>query len=837
MNPEDRHPRTYTLYLILFFLSGICGLVYEVVWSRMLALVMGNTVFAVSTVLAAFMGGLALGSWLLGHLADRYRQPLFLYGLLECSLGAYCLLLPVLLEAMVPLYRILYRATEEFPSFLTPAQFFFSGLLIMVPSTLMGGTLPVLTKFFLKQDDRVGSTAGRLYAVNTVGAVLGTLAAGFVLIPEIGVRASLFGAAGINLAIGVVALLMACLWERGDPPLATRRLLLRPGDSPVGEAWTVLLVFSASGAAALIYEVAWTRTLSLMMGPSVYAFSLMLGAFILGLALGSFWLSRIVDRIKNPMPLFSLLQWGVAFSSLAFIPLMNLMPGIVRDALRASGGSFLKVQLFNAGVAFAVMLIPATFLGAAFPIAVKLYSRSMEAVGKRLGALFAGNTVGAVVGSLAAGFFLIPVFGLQRTLLAAAFLNAVLGGYLLVRSGGLRKRQKVALLAVTASVFIIIVLIIPSWSRLNLASGPYKYFYRDEASAQARLGSASLLYYREGVTGTVAVLEVNNKRVLSISGKVDATSGITDMMTQLLIGHIPMLIHPEAKDVLVIGLASGVTLGAVANYAVEKMDAVEISYEVKEAAAFFSDINDEVLRDPRVDLMIRDGRNHLLLTDRLYDVIISEPSNPWMAGIGNLYTREFFDLARRRLHPGGIMVQWIEAYHMPNSILKSVIQTYHSVFPYVDLWVSDPADPGDVILLGSAVPMTMDVERMKRRLSMEGVREDLIQAGSYQWWQVMQRLIANVPALTEAVRDAPVHTDDRPFMEFELPKSLHEVTLLENAVWLGSLIREDGMGPFTQKLPEMSPPDRRILANARAQVAYQYRLMSQEWNRIQSLDR
>jgi spermidine synthase len=772
-------------FLLLFFFSGICGLIYEVVWGRMLALVMGSTVYASSTVLAAFMGGLALGSWLLGRLVDRYGRPLILYGFLELLLGLYCLILPFLLEAMVPLYRMIYQTFHPSLTFLTGFQFVFSGILLLIPTALMGGTLPVVSKSFVRGQDRIGSTAGRFYAVNTIGAVIGALGAGYYLMPRFGVHASIYGAAGLNILIGLLTFGLAWWLSVSDAPQAASRFLLRAGDYINREAWLVLLCFSVSGAAALIYEVAWTRSLSLLLGPSVQAFSLMLGAFITGLAVGSWIFSFWADRIRNPIVYFALLQWGVAFSAAAFMPLVNVLPAAIRDHLRTAGGSFTEIQFLTAAVSFAVMLIPTTCLGGMFPIVVRLYSRSIQVFGKRLGTLYAGNTVGAVAGSILAGFVLIPAIGLQKTILTAAILNGIIGGALLLISGIGRQWVRATLVVLPESALVLIVLLMPAWSRSDLVSGPYHYFYENEAMAQKILRNEKILFYREGVTGTVAVKERGDYRFLTISGKVDAGSREGDMTTQILSGHIPLLLARDPRDVLVIGLASGVTVGSVAQHPVRRIDVVEISREVAEALPFFSKFNHDPLSDPRVNLIIQDGRNHLLLSDRSYDVIISEPSNPWMAGVGNLYTREFFELARGRLRSGGVMAQWIQAYNLPLPLLKTVVKTFSSVFPNVSLWL---AGPGDLVLIGSADPVPLDVNQLKERLDEPKVRSDLQRVGFRDWWQLVRLDVAEGSLLRREAADARLHTDDHPFLEYELPKFLHVYTTEENSAWIEGLM-------------------------------------------------
>ncbi len=400
------------ILLTLFFLSGICGLIYEVVWTRMLTLVMGNTVFATSTVLAAFMGGLALGSSVFGRMVDRSGSPLKFYGLLELLLGIYCLILPFLLQGMLPVYRFLYRPFGSDPKLLTLAQFLFSGLLILFPSALMGGTLPALSRSMVRSLDQVGRSVGRLYAINSSGAVVGALAAGFLLLPTVGVRASLYGAAGVNILIGLASIVLQGRISSARPPdgaaAEPRRKRNREGDRGPR---LVLIALLISGAAALIYQVAWTRVLALLLGPSVQAFSLMLAAFIAGLALGSWMFSRLADREEDLLALFALAQFGVAFSAAAFVPMVGLFPPLIRNVLRGATESPLRGYLLNTALIFPVMLIPTTLLGAVFPLAVKLYSRSLPLLGTELGTLYSVNTAGAVIGSLSAGFLLIPFLG------------------------------------------------------------------------------------------------------------------------------------------------------------------------------------------------------------------------------------------------------------------------------------------------------------------------------------------------------------------------------------------------------------------------------------------
>ena len=400
---------------------------------------------------------------------------------------------------------------------------------------------------------------------------------------------------------------------------------------------------------------------------------------------------------------------------------------------------------------------------------------------------------------------------------------------LVLASGSARRVVEKALVPAPIIMLLLIFFVLPPWSPSHLVSGPYKYLYADEAAAVHILNTDRVLYYKEGVTGTVAVKQRGENRFLTIGGKVEASSDIEDMATQILIGQIPMFIAKDPKDTLVIGLASGVTVGSVARHPVRRIDAVEISYEVKDAVSFFSDINYDVLSDERVHLIMGDGRNHLLLTDQMYDVIISEPSNPWMAGIGSLYTREFFHLAQKKLRPGGVMAQWVQTYQIPLPMLKSIIRTYADVFPHISLWLTGPVD---LLILGSNDPLVMDIEEMKRKMRIPKVQADLERIGLGQWWHIIQRALAEGPILRQAIHAAPIHTDDRTFLEFDLPKMLHKNTLMQNEIWIEALMRSGASpSPFRGSVL-IADEDRTTFARAQAAFAAHMAITVQGWRNV-----
>ncbi len=450
---------------LCFFFSGAAGLVYEIVWVRMLGLVFGHTVFAITTVLAAFMAGLALGASLFGRLIDRQGRPLQVYGLLEVAIGLYALLIPLLFALAQTLYVWLYRSLGFSLVALTAAQFILAFLILLLPTTLMGGTLPVLSKFFVREVEGLGRKVADLYALNTFGAVVGSAAAGFVLLPAIGVKITTILAAAINLGIGTLSV-MADRWVRASrdaaapaPPVLEPAALARPPDEPAPlVTWLVLAGTTLSGAASMIYEVAWTRVLSLVIGSSIYAFSAMLTTFLVGLALGSFLFARIWGRRGVDAALFGWLEVAVGFVALVLAPTFERIPELVLAILQRMSPSASSALLTQFAVSFLAMIVPTTIIGAAFPCAVQICARVLPRVGRDLGQVYSANTLGTIVGAILAGFLLVPSVGAQAAMMAAAAMNATIGLAVITASGPARPvwRRAVALpLAVlfTAAVF------------------------------------------------------------------------------------------------------------------------------------------------------------------------------------------------------------------------------------------------------------------------------------------------------------------------------------------------------------------------------------------------
>lgn len=761
--------------LICFLASGTSGLVYQVVWMRELTLVFGATTLAVSTVLAVFMGGLAFGSLTGGRWADRTKRPLRLYAWLELAIGLYGLAIPFLFSWLPSIYQPLWRTAGLSFFTLSLVRFVLAGLVLAVPTVLMGATLPVLSRVVARRAEAVGRDVGMLYTVNTVGAVLGASIAGLFLIPSIGMAGTTAVAAVLNLLAGAIAYAMdrrhslvseAASGEVVEAPPS--QVLTRPASIALFAA------FGVSGIAALVYEVAWTRALSLVLGSSVYAFTIMLTTFLVGLAFGAGLGAWLADRVRRPLLVLSIVEGAVGVSAFAGLFLIRELPYVFlvlhRQFEASPAALLLGTRLL---VAALVMLVPTTLLGAVFPLAVRAVAGRVNAIGRTVGALYSVNTLGAIAGAFASGFLLIPWLGVEGSLVAAIVLNFMAAAALAVTSVPVSRPVRSAIAIGMIAAAILAAPLRPRWDPAVMASGVYRYAPNIKAATRAEFydhylngGDGETVFYRDGVSATVAVQQQFGHFVLKVNGKPDATTA-GDLPTQALIAHVPLLVRPDAKTVLVIGWGSGVSVGAALSHPVERVTAVELEPAVVEASAFFEGVNGRPLDDPRTELLINDGRNLLAATDRRFDVIVSEPSNPWLTGVANLFTREYFKSGARCLNPGGVFCQWLQIYEMQPSEVATLLATFSSAFP--EVYVFRGAS-GDLILLGTAEPFTLDVGRLRSLVGDPGPIHDRL--GDVRIRSVetlLSRLYLTPDGVRRLTATVPLNTDDNARIEFLAP--------------------------------------------------------------------
>jgi spermidine synthase len=813
------------LFLFLYAASGAAALVYEVTWTRLLTLQLGHTVAAASTVLAAFMGGLALGAWIAGRWngpkAVPYERsagtsnrsvgdglqavPYFLraYAILELVVAATALALPYALSASVPALAWAY-ADGAAPVRFAIVRVVISLALVGIPAAAMGATFPIAVRWFARD----AADTGLLYAANTAGAAAGAIAAGFFLIPAVGLRGTTWIGVALNLiaAGGAWWLSGTALADETFSPEQRRSLPRRRSPrAPASEggrslraprlnvdtgAPSPLLGCTAaalSGFGALVYEVSWTRLLALVIGPTTYAFATMAAAFIAGLAIGSSLGARVTRRTARPAAWLAamLTVSSVGAAGAAYVAATE-MPLVVARQVTEANLVFTRLVLRQAA-GTALLLLPMTLaLGATFPLALAVASGSNSTTGADAARVYAANTVGAIAGALAAGFVLIPWLGLQATFRATAIVGVLGGATCLFVANRARSPKRLALLttlpALVAVVTVTAIVLLPPWDRELLASGAYKYSpYLPADSLESVLRAGDLAYYREGAAATVSVRRLTGTTSLAIDGKVDASNS-GDMLTQRLLGLLPVLLHGRAQEIAVIGLGSGVTVGsALATGTVTRADVIEISPEVVEASHFFDRESGAPLVKPGVRLIVGDGRSHLLLTPRRYDVIVSEPSNPWMAGVAALFTREFFEAARARLKPDGLLCQWAHTYDISRADLQSIVRTFASVFPQGTLWM---VGGGDLLLIGARegalTPRMAGVEAARQGAAAAALADVGIAEGTAPF--ALLSLYAGGPReLGRYGNDALMQTDGRTALEYSAPRGIYGRSRDDNA--------------------------------------------------------
>ncbi len=801
-----------TLILVFFFVSGACGLMYEVVWLRIMGLIFGNTTFATSTVLAGYMAGLGLGALYFGKIIDRRNDPIRLYGLLEGGVGIYAILTPLIWKLIDLIHIWFYRAFD--PSFLQFSLFRFgvSFLALLFPTFLMGGTLPVISKYFVHQREQTARNVGLLYALNTLGAVLGVLFSSFISLYLFGAWQTVFLTAAFNFLIAYI-----CTVRIKEPVNKLEAAALpetggsqenQTGALPWSErliSWLLLALFGISGAVSMMYEIGWTRVLAMVLGSSVYAFSVMLATFLLGISLGSWLFSMYAQYRRVDLMAFSVLQVLTAFSAFIGLNRFESMPYYFVTIFRWSHGAVWAMETGKFVLSALVMLPPTLCIGAMFSCFIHVHQHS-DLLGREIGRAYFANTIGTILGSVFTGFFIVPAIGVRQTLMLAAGINTAIGIAVFL----CRKENFVtSRLALGAALLVLAAgtgASVRPWDTTVISSDvavkPMRAVNMTRQEFLHTLKSRQTVFYKEGLSATVSVIRVLDNLSLSVNGKVDASTD--DAFTQFMIGHLPMLLHPKAEKVLVIGMGSGSTVAAVAAHPAREIHCVELEEAVVEGAYYFGKLNRYVLYDPRLKIFINDGRNFLLVRPDKYDVIISEPSNPWMAGVANLFSEEHYRTMRSRLNPGGVVCQWLHAYSMSPDDLRMIIRTFSRSFKQVTLWVSYYPD---LMLIGTNDPKPIDFQHIRESFKIPEVAGDFAPHGIRTPEGLFSCFWLGDEELRRLSEDARINSDNHPYLEFSAPKNLYRETLKMNFSYLNSF--------YTAALPSIVNLDVPLERNAK----------------------
>ena len=853
---ESGAARSFALFVVVlafFFISGGCGLLYQVVWTRKLVLLFGTTSYAVSTVLSIFFLGLGVGSLWGGRLADRSRRPLFVYGVFEIVIGVWALGFILTVSYGEGAVVAILKAFSFSRGVGIGLRAVMAALLLFVPVALMGATLPLLAKFVNARGRVHGFRIGTLYSVNTFGAVTGCFLTGFVLIQALGYFYTTLVGAAANIGIGVLALLLS------------RRSTVSEGPQEIGaaaaeedaEAMTdpiklVLVAFFISGFSALALEVLWTRLLTIIFLGTTYAYTAMLGTLLCGIALGSGVASLLVDRVRSRVGSLGLVLFAAGIATIFKLGYLAGMPEKILDLQRGSGGDWDAVIRGKVWSSFVALFLPTFFFGMTFPFVVKIVGGGRHRLGRDIGVLYSVNTFGGVLGAAAGGYLMIPLLGTHLGIVVLALLLSAMGAALILRSPDAPNLRKTLigvgigiftiawwptievgykihpLLGPPLGILVLALLLVVMRGALILVCSNVRgadravylgigvlllacAWWRAPVDVNASLNAGYIpkdhrvISYREGVEGTVAVSEPagvddGSDRVLWIN-RVQATTSIEKgVKMNRLQGVLPLLFDRDPQEVLFMCFGSGITCGTLALSDFSHIDAVEISQDVLDLAPLFSVDNLGVIDDAKVEFHIDDGRNFLLTTDKLYDVITFEPMPLALAGVSTFYTQEYYELCLAHLAPGGIVSQWVPLHSLTPEVVRALVRTFTSVFPEYNAWFIN----ADLFLVGSNAPLRVDYAGVERRLASPVLMKALAKVGLPDVAEILGCFLMDKSGLDAYTVGAALMTDDRPWAEFVAPKLVYErqvpaaiVALQPHVGALESIILEEGIDAET----------------------------------------
>lgn len=792
-----------TIYL-MFFLSGAAALIYQVVWVRSLTLIFGGSHLAVTAVLSIFMAGLAIGGYVIGKYVDQVKKPLRLYGLLELGIGLFALIFAGLMKLYPLIYIPLAQGKDNAHVYLFFIRVLFSVVALIIPTSLMGGTLPVLSRFVSRQPQTLRGYLSFLYGINTLGAVLGATAAGFWFLRLYSVSTTLTIALLTNAFIGLAALLFqgkAATVLASEPSVLHKEVLSKRESTGLSHprgienAFSLKLVLwgiGISGFCALGYEVLWSRILTIVAGASVYSFTTMLVAFLAGIAIGSeaYGLVPKLFKIKDKGMGRSILWFGGVQIIIGVTALLVTIyiRDIPANSIRLQN-YFLGMGIRSFGLrvwsnftlAFFYMVVPAFFMGVAFPLAGKIHAEYRKVVGGAVGEILAYNTMGAILGAAISGYVMIYLFGIERSLQMLTVINIGFGLLVFFSVRNIKiLNWGMAGLAAAALLFLAL-------NQNGLRIWDMKYFaifrnnqpgaFRTPEMIREAVENTDVLYYGEGIESIVSAIKIKGgEQSFITNGRIEASSHLQALQCQFTLGHLPMLLNKNPKKVLVVGLGSGMTLGATSIHpSVEQITLLEIEPKVMGVAKTFEKYNHHVLNHPKLRVIFNDGRNFLTTTKDKFDVITADPIHPWFRGAGYLYTAEYFKLASEHLLPGGVICQWLPIYEMTSDDLKSVVKTFRGHFKYTMLWLTHY----DAELVGSNSPFLIDEAELEKRIAEPAIYSDLSRVMMGSAAGFLSYFVMGTEGMKKFSQGGIINTDDSLYLEFSAPFSIATHSVME----------------------------------------------------------
>lgn len=719
-------------FFVLFTLSGFSGLIYESIWSHYLKLFLGHAAYAQTLVLAIFMGGMAIGAWLSGLLSIRWRRLLIGYAIVEIIIGFLALVFhTVFIDVTEFTFSTLISGMGDTPLLVIAIKWAIASLLIFPQSVLLGMTFPLMVGGVLRHfPEKPGHTLSMLYFTNSFGAVIGVLTSSFVLIGSVGLPGTMLTAGLINIILALIVWGLAKNYI--DPaPLKEKP---SPTSAPLNTTVTpqiLLLVALLTGLSSFMYEIGWIRMMVFVMGGSTHSFELMLAAFILGIALGGFWIRNRIDQIKDSRVFLGYVQIAMGLAAVLSIWLYQYsfdLMGLLHDVIQRKDSTY-PIYLFFSGFIAILIMLPATFCaGMTLPLITRLILRTNKGE-SGIGFVYSANTLGAIIGIFLSVHLIMPLLGLKNLIGIAAAIDVMLGFYLL----GIFSTKTIptplfrkAFIGV-ASIVLCVSILVVEFDIKRMASGVFR-----EGKVET---AGEVIYFKDGKTGSISVVEYNefSQRVLVNNGKPDASIAMdpdaeraNDEGTQILVGALPFMHHPEAKTAAMIGMGSGMSTHALlASPNLESVDTIEVEAAVFEAARLFLPVVDRAYNDPRSHLFVEDAKTFFSIHEKKYDIVVSEPSNPWVSGVATLFSKEFYNRIKNHIAPGGIFVQWIQLYEIDEELVASIFNALGSEFQDYTLYNSGA---GDIIIIASPDrplttlnPVALDFPNLKPLLKNSGI--------------------------------------------------------------------------------------------------------------------
>ncbi|MGB3479752.1 MAG: fused MFS/spermidine synthase [bacterium] len=735
--------RNSSFFQLYAFLSGISILVYEIVWARQLALIFGNTIIATTIVIAIFMTGLGFGSLYFGRKVDKTLQPLRLFSVLQFSIGAFAIVAFIVFQKLPDIERTLYRVLPTNALSLL-IIIFITSLFMIIPTLFMGGTLPILSKALVQNERRIGQSIGFIYGFNTMGSIIGALITGFFLIATFGQATSILFAVIINILLG--------LGSRKKFPCSSAATKISKSSATENVPSSLIVVAGLVGFCGLAYEILWTRSLHIFLANSTYSLTSILVIFLSGITIGSILFAKYLGTRKRLIIVLAACQTIIGIYAIITALLLNDLPSLLYSIRSVLQIPVLRLILPALLLSFIIAFIPTLCMGISFPLLCKLFAPTLQSLGKNVGKIFIINTTGSIAGSLVAGFLLIPLLGVVKSIIFIAFINLFIGLFLIAKSTSLKKTQ---IMIIDACVLLTGLVL--TWNALH------DYMILPPSIFRTKMRADQILLYKETSQGTVIVNEDQHTGIRACYINNSAVCGTTydALKVVKLLGHLPFFINPDAETALIIGFGIGITSSAVAAHDVTKIDCVEICSGTKTAANFFSHFNNNIVKDPRIRFINDDGRHYVLLAQNKYDVISCDPTHPTL-GCNNLYTREYFEDCKRLLNTGGVICQYLPLHKLSLFEFKTLIKTFTEVFPHTTIWLAHSHG----VLMGSDKNIKLDFLQFSSQIF--ALDDDILQDP----YLIATSFILDENAVHDFVRNARINTDNLPYLEFFTAKSV-----------------------------------------------------------------